>query len=43
MDKKLIAGTESPVRAILPQLNVIQIGGLSIMDRGQSAVLAVAG
>jgi molybdenum storage protein len=39
MDKRLIAGTESPVRAILPKLNVIQIGGLSIMDRGHAAVL----
>jgi molybdenum storage protein len=39
MDKKLIADTESPVRAILPTLNVVQIGGLSIMDRGHTAVL----
>jgi molybdenum storage protein len=39
MDKKLIAGTESAVRAILPRLNVVQIGGLSIMDRGHTAVL----
>jgi molybdenum storage protein len=39
MDKKLITGTEAPVRAILPNLNVIQIGGLSIMDRGHTAVL----
>jgi len=39
MDKTLIAGTEAPVRAILPHLNVIQIGGLSIMDRGHTAVL----
>jgi molybdenum storage protein len=39
IDKKLMAGTESPVRAILPNLNVIQIGGLSIMDRGHKAVL----
>lgn len=39
MDKKLIAGTEAPVRAILPNLNVIQIGGLSIMDRGHTALL----
>ena len=39
MDKQLIAGTESPVQAILPNLNVIQIGGLSIMDRGHSALL----
>jgi len=41
MDKTLIAGTESPVRAILPNLNVIQIGGSSIMDRGHTAVLPV--
>jgi molybdenum storage protein len=39
IDKKVIAGTESAVRAILPSLNVVQIGGLSIMDRGHSAVL----
>ena len=39
MDKTLIAGTEAPVRAILPNLNVIQIGGLSIMDRGHTALL----
>jgi molybdenum storage protein len=39
VDKHVIAGTEAPVRPILPTLNVIQIGGLSIMDRGQSAVL----
>jgi molybdenum storage protein len=39
VDKKLIAGTQAPVRAILPNLNVIQIGGLSIMDRGRTALL----
>ncbi|HXZ02871.1 MAG TPA: uridine kinase [Stellaceae bacterium] len=39
VDKKLIAGTQGPVRAILPDLNVIQIGGLSIMDRGRAALL----
>ena len=39
MDKNVLASTESPVRAILPKLNVIQIGGLSIMDRGHSALL----
>src|SRR6516165_7735975 len=39
MDKRLIASTESPVRAILPKLNVVQIGGRSIMDRGHAAVL----
>jgi len=39
MDKTLIARTEAPVRAILPKLNVVQIGGLSIMDRGPTALL----
>jgi molybdenum storage protein len=39
MDKRVIAATESPVRAILPKLNVVQIGGMSIMDRGHTAVL----
>jgi molybdenum storage protein len=41
MDKQVIASTETPVRAILPKLNIIQIGGMSIMDRGSSAVLPV--
>jgi molybdenum storage protein len=41
MDRQVIAGTESPMRAILPKLNVIQIGGQSIMDRGKSAVMPV--
>lgn len=41
VDKQVIAGTELPVRAILPNLNVLQIGGLSIMDRGSSAVIPV--
>ncbi len=39
MDKGVIAGTEAPVRAILPQANVIKIGGRSIMDRGRAALL----
>jgi molybdenum storage protein len=39
MDKHVIARTEAPVRAILPDLNVVQIGGSSIMDRGSKAVL----
>jgi molybdenum storage protein len=39
MDKKLLARTESPVTAILPDINIIQIGGRSIMDRGRSALL----
>jgi molybdenum storage protein len=38
VDKTLIAGTGSSVRAILPNLNVVQIGGLSIMDRGHKAL-----
>jgi molybdenum storage protein len=39
MDKSLLARTESPVRAILPHVNVVKIGGRSIMDRGGRAVL----
>ena len=38
VDKDLIAGTESPVARILPNLNVIQIGG-NLIDRGRSALL----
>ena len=41
VDKGVIARTESPVRAILPHVNVIKIGGRSIMDRGASAVLPI--
>jgi molybdenum storage protein len=41
VDRRVIAGTEAPVRRILPKLNVIQIGGQSIMDRGHAAVLPV--
>jgi molybdenum storage protein len=39
VDKNVIARTEAPVTAILPDVNVIQIGGHSIMDRGRSALL----
>jgi molybdenum storage protein len=39
VDKRLIASTEAPVRAILPHVSVIKIGGRSIMDRGRSALL----
>src|SRR5246127_451936 len=39
VDKRVIASTEAPVHAILPKINIIQIGGLSIMDRGRRAVL----
>ena len=39
VDKDVIARTEAPVTSILPDVNVIQIGGHSIMDRGRSALL----
>ena len=39
IDRTVMARTESPVTAILPDVNVIQIGGRSIMDRGCSALL----
>src|SRR6516165_2502538 len=39
MDRGVLARTETTVRHILPHLNVVQIGGLSIIDRGQSAVM----
>lgn len=39
VDKGVIARTESKVTAILPDVNVIQIGGRSIIDRGASALL----
>lgn len=39
MDKGVIAGTDAPVRAILPHVCVVKIGGRSIMDRGRAAVL----
>jgi molybdenum storage protein len=38
VDKDLIAATQSPVVRILPNINVIQIGG-RIMDRGPEALL----
>jgi molybdenum storage protein len=39
MDKQLIASTETPVTRILPDLNVVHIGGRSIMDRGRAVLL----
>src|SRR5437016_7776389 len=39
VDKGVLARTESEVVPILPDVNVIQIGGCSIMDRGRSALL----
>jgi len=38
VDKDLLVGTETPVVRILPNLNVIQIGG-RVIDRGRSALL----
>lgn len=38
VDKNVIARTESQVVPILPDANVIQIGGRSIIDRGGSAL-----
>lgn len=38
VDKNVIARTESPVLPILPDVNIIQIGGRSIIDRGYSAL-----
>src|SRR5215813_2866091 len=39
VDKGVIARTEGQVSSILPDVNIVQIGGRSIMDRGRSAVL----
>ena len=39
VDKNVIARTEGQVVSILPDVNIIQIGGRSIMDRGRSALL----
>jgi molybdenum storage protein len=39
IDRGVLARTETIVRRILPHLNVVQIGGLSIIDRGHSAVM----
>jgi molybdenum storage protein len=38
MDKGLISRTNGPVCSILPDVNVVQIGGRSVMDRGRSAL-----
>jgi len=39
MDKNVIARTDGKVVPILPDVNIVQIGGRSIMDRGRSALL----
>jgi len=41
VDRNVLASTESAVTAILPDVNVVQIGGRSIIDRGRSALLPV--
>src|SRR5712692_6072585 len=39
VDKNVIARTDGQVSSILPDVNIVQIGGRSIMDRGRSALL----
>jgi molybdenum storage protein len=39
IDKGLLERSDAPVRAILPHVSVINIGGRSIMDRGRAALL----
>jgi molybdenum storage protein len=39
MDKNVIARSNGQVVPILPDVNIVQIGGRSIMDRGRSALL----
>jgi molybdenum storage protein len=39
VDRNVIARTEAQVTAILPDVNVVHIGGRSIMDRGRSALM----
>ncbi|HEY7791492.1 MAG TPA: hypothetical protein VIC33_13320 [Vicinamibacterales bacterium] len=41
VDRETTRGTERPVIRILPWLNVIKIGGHSIVDRGREAVMPV--
>ncbi len=41
VDKNVIARTDGQVVSILPDVNIIQIGGRSIMDRGRSALMPV--
>jgi molybdenum storage protein len=41
MDKNVIARSDGQVVPILPDVNIVQIGGRSIMDRGRSALLPV--
>lgn len=41
LDRELVKPADRPVIRLLPWLNVISIGGRSIMDRGRDAVLPV--
>lgn len=41
VDKQVIASTEAPQVRIIPWVNVIKVGGLSIIDRGHEALLPV--
>ncbi len=43
MDRNVISRTSVPIQPILPDLNVVQIGGMSIMDRGKDAILPLMG
>jgi molybdenum storage protein len=41
LDRELVRSAERPVIRLLPWLNVVAIGGRSIMDRGRDAILPV--
>jgi molybdenum storage protein len=42
MDKQLLASTDAgPVYRLMPDLNVVKIGGQSIIDRGRAALLPI--
>ncbi len=41
LDRNLVKPVERPVIRLLPWLNVVAIGGRSIMDRGRTAVLPI--
>ncbi len=42
MDKTLLASTDGqPIYRLMPDLNVVKIGGQSIIDRGRAAVLPI--
>ena len=42
MDKQLMAASDTQeVRRILPDVNIVSLGGLSIMDRGKDAIVPI--